>query len=242
MVASPLADNGGDADVGSLGLYSGVDASQIGTTFMGDFADDQIGLGSVIQLANNNYAIASINDDEGGIVDAGSIMLWDGTTGSQVGTTIAGNAMTDQLGFGPIIALSNNNFVVASLFDDDGANADAGSVRLVNGATGAEIVSIAGDFANDMQGSGGLVALANGNFVILSDVDDEGGNADVGSVRLIDGATGAAIGSPFIGTAANDLSEAVVAAATAGGDYVLGLSRSDKDGLVDSGQAFLFTD
>lgn len=242
VAASPFYDNGATTDVGSIRLFSGTTGLQIGATTTGDVASDQLGLGSVIQLTNSNYAIASIQDDDGGVVDAGSIMLWDGANGNPLGAAIVGDIASDQLGFGNIIALANDNFAVASIMDDDGATVDAGSVRLVNGNSGAQIAAIVGDVANDMLGSGNIVALANGNFVILSDVDNEGGNADVGSVRLINGATGAQVGSTFVGTVADDLMGAVVAPAATGGDYVLGLGMADKGGLVNSGQAFLFTD
>ncbi len=130
--------------------------------------------------------------------------------------------------------------MIASLFDDEGGIVDAGSVRLVNGTTGAPIGSaIVGDVANDNLGSGGVTALPNGNFVIASPDDDEGGIADAGSVRLVNGTTGAPIGSAITGGAAGDVSGALVRPSAAGNFFVLGLPNADKNGLVDSGMVRL---
>jgi len=64
-----------------------------------------------------------------------------------------------------------------------------------------------------------------------------GGVVDAGSVMLINGATGAQIGSTIAGTAAGDVIAAEVAGSATGDFYVLGLGRADKNGLVDSGLA-----
>lgn len=242
---SAYADDGSlgpEINVGTLRLADGANGTQIGIAIEGDKTNDQLGLGDTIALANNNFVFASFIDDVGGVVDAGSVRLADGTTGIEIGLT-AGDDANDQLGFSVtgITALANSNFVIASDFDDVGLT-DNGSVRLVDGVTGIPIVggTIAGSTLNDQLGSGGVTALANNDYVIVSPLDDEGG-IDFGSVRLIDGVTGIQIGASITGAVADDMSLATVTGSPDGDYYILGLSFADKNAMVNSGLVRLIT-
>ena len=77
---------------------NGATGAQIGTTIAGNTAQDKLGYSSVTALGNNNFVIASQYDDVNSVTDAGSVMLINGATGAQIGTTLAGNAASDQLG------------------------------------------------------------------------------------------------------------------------------------------------
>jgi hypothetical protein len=216
-------------------LVNGTSGAPIGCAIAGDAAIDALGLGGVTALANGNFVIASPSDDEGGIVDAGSARLVNGTTGTPIGSAIAGDAANDQLGRAGVTALANGNFVIVSDLDDEGGVVDAGSVRLVSGTTGAQIGSaIVGDVANDLVGSS-VTALTSGNFVVLSPADDEGGIVDAGSVRLASGTTGAQIGSAITGSVTGDMADAGVTGSAAGNYYVVSLPMANKNGLADSG-------
>jgi hypothetical protein len=139
-------------------------------------------------------------------------------------------------GSGGVIALANGNFVIVSPWDDVGGVINAGSVKLFNGTTGAPIGStIAGDFQGDKLGSGGVTALANGNFVIVSDSDNVGGVAVAGSVKHFNGTTGAPIGSTIAGQTSYDVLVATVAGSATGDFFVLGLPYADRNSLSDSG-------
>src|SRR6516162_4461394 len=63
--------------------------------------------------------------------------------------------------------LSSGNVVVTNPHDNFGGN-NAGAVYLYDGLTGALLSSLAGSSANDSVGSSGVVALTNGNYVVLS--------------------------------------------------------------------------
>src|SRR5436190_16180599 len=66
-------------------------------------------------------------------------------------------------GFGTeVVPLSTGNVVVTAPYDDAGGT-DAGAVYLFNGRTGALISALKGAQANDLVGSSGIWALANGN-------------------------------------------------------------------------------
>lgn len=244
VVASQLDDEGGIINAGSVRLVSGVTGAQIGATYAGDAEDDQLGRFGVIALANSNFIVALVDDDVGGVVDAGSVRLVNGVTGAQMGITFAGDVEGDQLGSGGIIALTNNNFVIASGADDVGGIVDAGSVRLINGATGEQIgTTLAGDVENDRLGgvplSGSIRALGNNNFVIASPEDDEGGVFNVGSVRLVNGATGVQIGAPLIGEDRVDQLGDGRTTALRSNNFVTVSRHDDEGGVVDAGSVRL---
>lgn len=245
VIGAPFDDVGGPTIIngGSVRLVSGATGIEIiGGLIEGDTVNDQLGLGDTIALANNNFVFASFIDDVGAVEDAGSVRLINGTTGLEIGLT-AGDDANDQLGFSitGVTALANSNFVISADLDDVGLT-DNGSVRLVDGATGIPIVggTIAGSTLNDQLGSGGVTALANNDYVIVSPLDDEGG-IDFGSVRLIDGVTGIQIGASITGAVADDMNLATVTGSPDGDYYILGQSFADKNAMVDSGLVRLIT-
>ena len=184
-------------------------------------------------LANGNVVVTAPRDSTVA-PNSGAVHLYNPRTQARI-ASIFGDTANDRLG-SSVTALANGNFVIASPNDDVGGVVDAGSVMLINGATGAQIGStIAGGAAGDRLGSR-VTALANGNFAITSP-SDVGGVVNAGSVMLFNGATGAQIGSTIAGTAAGDVIAAEVAGSATGDFYVLGLGRADKNGVVDSGLA-----
>jgi len=248
VIASPGDDvfNGvtNVVDAGSVKLFNGTTGAPIGSTIAGDQDYDSLGNGSVTALANNNFVIASPNDDMAGVVDAGSVKLFNGSTGAPIGSTIAGNNPNDLLGSG-VMALANNNFVIVSYGDDVAGVADAGSVKLFNGTTGAPIGStIAGDHDGDSLGSGGVAALANNNFVIASPSDDIYNGTinvvDAGSVKLFNGSTGAPIGSTIAGDHDSDKLGGGGVIALANNNFVIVSPSDDVAGVADAGSVKLF--
>jgi Repeat of unknown function (DUF5650) len=241
VIASPLDDAGGVVDAGLVSLMNGATGAVIGAQ-AGNAPSDQLGSGGVTALANGNFVIASPFDDVGSVSDAGSVMLVDGASGARIGSILAGDAPGDELGFGSITGLANGNFVIASVLDEVGGVSIAGSVTLVSGTTGARIgVTLAGDAVGDKLGAGGVTALANSDFIVVSPDDDVGGVADAGSVIVVNGATGAQIGSTLAGTAAGDMNAVAVAGSPAGDFYVLGVGQFDNNGLANSGLVRLIT-
>ena len=200
VVASYLDDEGGVVDAGSVRLISGSTGVQIGAALVGDTAGDVVGFGSVRALGNDNYVVSSSRDDENGVIDAGAVRLMNGSTGGQIGATLAGDLPSDHLGSSGTIALSNNNYVVPSEDDDEGGITDAGSVRLINGSTGTQIgAALTGTTVGELLGQNSIIALGNNNNYVVASVND-----DRGSVRLMNGSTGAQIGTKLTGYASYD--------------------------------------
>ena len=235
FVIASAYDDVGVSNAGSVMLINGLTGSQIGSTLAGNAANDYLGFSAITALTNNNFVIASEYDNLGGsVVDAGSVILVSGATGAQIGSTLAGNTASDFLGFSGITALTNNNFVIASPYDDVGVS-DAGSVMLVNGATGALIGTIVGDTASDQLGYSFITALTNNNFVIASENDNVGGITDAGSVMLINGATGAQIGSTLAGNTASDKLGFTGVAKLNNNHFVVASRYDNVDSVTDAG-------
>jgi hypothetical protein len=237
VIASAYDDVNSVTNSGSVMLINGTTGAQIGTILAGDATSDRLGVSSVTALGNNNFVIASQTDDVNGVNDAGSVMLVNGATGAQIGTTLAGNTASDQLGISSVTALGNNNFVIASFLDDDGATTvDAGSVMLINGVTGVQIgTTLVGDTLRDRLGYSSVTALGNNNFVIASRYDDVNGVTDAGSIRQID-TTGTQV-SIIAGAATNDMNSISVTNASAHNFYVVSLSKFNNNSMTDSGFA-----
>jgi hypothetical protein len=240
VIASRFDDDGtvspSVVNAGSVMLINGATGVQIGTTLVGNRENDCLGMSSVTALGNNNFVIASSSDDDGTTtVDAGSVMLINGATGVQIGTTLVGDTAYDILGSSSVTALGNNNFVIASAYDDDGGG-DAGSVMLINGATGAQIgTTLVGDTALDNLGGTSVTALGNNNFVIASANDDVNSVSNAGSVMLVNGATGAQIGTTLAGDTAQDKLGGSSVTALGNNNFVIASRDDDVNGVTNAG-------
>lgn len=232
VVVSKFDDENGVADAGSVRLMNGDTGVQIGTTLAGDVVNDQLGRNGVTALGNSNFVITTANDNENGIVDAGSVRLVDGNTGDQIGSTLSGDQAGDSLGWNGITALANDNYVIGSSLDlENGIS--GGSVRLVNGNTGVQISMQVGTVASADLGTN-IIALGNSNYVIAS--RDDNVNIDlVGSVQLVSGITGALIGNKLSGDFPGDALGSDGITVLANNNYVITSSRDDVDGISDAG-------
>ena len=106
-----------------------------------------------------------------------------------------------------VTVLSNGNIVVADANASAGAAANVGAVYLY-GPSGALISKLAGSSANDQVGSGGIVPVGTGNFVVLSPNWTRNGAASAGAATWVNGTTGLAgvvsVDNSLVGTTAND--------------------------------------
>ncbi|MFQ3229889.1 WD40 repeat domain-containing protein [Reinekea sp.] len=241
VIASRRDDENGVVDAGSVRLVNGSTGEQIGNALVGNVEGDAIGASGVTALPNSNYVVASSSDDENGVVNAGSVRLFDGSTGEQIGNAISGDVENDYLGASGVTALPNGNYVVASRYDDENGVVDAGSVRLVNGSTGIQIGStLAGDTEDDYLGFSDIIALPNNHYVIASAYEDENGIVNAGTVRLVDGNTGLQIGSALAGDVTDDRFGFGGVTLLSNGHYVIASTEyDDENGITDAGSVRL---
>ncbi len=151
----------------------------------------------VAVLANGNIVVADPDYSTPTASKVGAVYLYDGATLALI-SVLTGSQENDRVGsggpYGPpgITPLSNGNFVVSS----PGWNLYRGAVTWGSGVAGVSGVvsadnSLVGSYGTsgggDQVGSG-LVALSNGNYVVLSPV---WGNAQrLGAATWANGATG----------------------------------------------------
>lgn len=237
VLVSDPRDSSDIFQAGAIHLYSALEQGLI-NSFYGSEIGQRLGEEPIPVLGNGNFLIVEPGADDG-TTNIGSVRLIDGATGEQIGGTVSGETTQDFVGSAGVFVLANGDYVIASPDYDVNGLSDAGSVLLVDGATGEPIAELGGDQAGDALGSSGVTALDNGNFTVASQLDDDGPFVDAGSVRLVDGSNGAQIGAAVFGDKAEDLlgSEGVVELAN--GNFVISSSGDDAGTAVDAGSVIL---
>lgn len=161
-------------------------------------------IAQVTALTNGNYVVTS-NGATGALM--GAVTWGNGATGT-VGLVSADNS---RVGLAPntfpgdVTALSNGNYVLDNLWWNEGNPSHRlGAVTWGNGAapttgTISPANSLIGTEPGDQVGSGGIVALSDGRYVVVTlphgpsnFSDDVAFAAQPGSVTLVDGRFGAA--------------------------------------------------
>lgn len=213
VVSSPGWDNGSISSAGAVtwgngktGLTGTVSSanSLVGTT-----TGDQVGLNGIQVLTNGNYLVKSSFWDNGTATEAGAVTWGSGTSGVFGSVTssnsLVGAASNDRVGAGPVVALTNGNYVVGAPEWDNGSTGNAGAVAWGDGAKGTSGTlgvsnSLVGGSANDSLSSGGITPLANGNYAVNSPGWDNGSVANAGAVTVLRGTL------PTTGTVGSNLS------------------------------------
>ena len=198
----------------------------------GSTASDNVSSRGVVALTNGNYVVWSPVWDNGGAGDAGAATWGNGATGISGPITTAnslhGSTAADFVSFQGVVALTNGNYVVLSANWNNGATVDAGAATWGNGATGVSgpvttTNSLHGSSTSDEVSRHGVVALTNGNYVVMSANWDNGGTANAGALSFGSG----------LGATAGPVSAAnsVVGTATAGTTTTSGLNSGFAGGL-----------
>ncbi len=198
-------DNGAIVDVGAVTWCDG-SAGCTGTvspanSLVGSTAGDAVGSAKVFELANGNYVVSSNSWDAGAVPNVGAITWCSGSGGCTGVVTPAnsliGSTADDQIGWGgktSVTPLTNGNYVVASRNWDNGAIVNAGAATWCPGTGCSGVVStgnsLVGGSANDAVSSEGVIALANGNYVVGSPYWTNGAILQVGAATWGDGSAG----------------------------------------------------
>jgi filamentous hemagglutinin family protein len=146
---------------------------------------DNLLMGGKVSASAANGAMGEL------LLDPKNITVDDSTGGFPSFDLVDPNA--DGTNYGDtVVSLSNGNIVVVDEMDS-AVVATGGAVYLYNGSTGALINTITGTTLDDQVGSGGVVDLTNGNFVVRSPKWNNGGTLDVGAVTVVSGSLGTAV-------------------------------------------------
>lgn len=199
VVPSPLWDQGATADVGAVTFGSGT-AGVSGpvssaNSLVGSTAGDNVGSAPVLGLSGNRYVVRSPGWNNGAIADAGAATFAAGVITGPVTpvNSLVGTTADDLVGFG-ITVLANGNYVIQSPLWDDGAVPNVGATTFASGISGISGLvtpanSLVGSSASDNTGFN-VIALTNGNYVVLSSFWDNGPTADVGAATFASGTSG----------------------------------------------------
>jgi hypothetical protein len=160
-----------NSNKGAVYLFNGQTGALI-STLAGSTGGDSAGSGGVVALPNGNYLVLSpLWSSSEGAVTWGSGTA--GTSGAvSASNSLVGSTSSDRVGSGGVTALSNGNYVVSSPL----WNADKGAATWGGGAAGVSgavtsansLVGSTGGISPDEVSSGGVTALANGNYVVSS--------------------------------------------------------------------------
>ena len=186
----------------------------------GDRVGNSVGGGGITVLTNGNYVVNSpfwdsvTTDGVGAVTWCSQVTGCNGTVSSA--NSLVGGSHGDHVGYGGVTALTNGNYVVSSPRWRNGSVLWAGAVTWGNGAGGTTGVvsaanSLVGGSANDQVGNttdGGVIALTNGNYLVLNSVWDNGSVVDAGAVTWGNG-TGGTVGAvsaanSLVGSTADD--------------------------------------
>jgi Repeat of unknown function (DUF5650)/Secretion system C-terminal sorting domain len=159
---------------GTIGITGVINSSN---SLVGSKANDCVGLRGTTSLSNGNYVAVSPNYTNGTIVNAGAVTWGNGTIGItgeiNAGNSLVGSSTNDMVGDNGVIALNNGHYVAISSNWTNGSLGGAGAVTWADGNSGLSGTvtngnSLVGSFVNDHIGSGGVICLVNGNYVISS--------------------------------------------------------------------------
>ncbi len=165
VVADPsYTAPGGQSEAGAVFLLRGTDLTVI-STLKGVNASDHCGAGISV-LPNGNFLVFSGYSSQGALA-------WGSMLTGVDGPISTSNALIG-FGIGSVTVLSNSDYVVRS----SGFNF-TGAMTFGSGTSGAagpisSANSIVGGSSNENVGDGGIIELANGNYVILTHYGNSG--------------------------------------------------------------------
>ncbi len=251
VVGSPYWDNGGIADAGAATWGNGSSGTSgvvtVTNSLVGVQINDRVGYGGVFSLSNGNYVVSSPLWGNGGISDAGAATWGNGTSGStgevSAANSLVGTKIGDQVSYGSVTALSNDNYVVSSPWWDNGGIANVGAVTWRSGASAmvgavSAANSLIGSYTSDVIGIY-VTALENGNYVASSGYWDNGGIVDVGAVTWGNGMSGVSgvvsTTNSLIGSQAGDQIGYYGVTALCNGNYVVHSGNWKNGGISNAG-------
>lgn len=256
VVASPLWDDASGQDVGAVTWANG-NAGIAGSitpanSLIGTQPAGQIGNAGVIALSDGNFVVSSPLWNDGALIDVGAATWANGnqplTDAISSANSLVGATAGSLVGSYGSKAVGNGSYVVISNLWDNDPIADVGAVTWVNGSAGptgavSASNSLTGTTANDQVGNGGVVVLANGNYVVSSPRWSNGSIAEVGAATWADGFSGrigaVSPANSLIGTMATDRVGSTLVLALSDGKYVVCSSSWNNGAILNADAATL---
>ena len=218
VVTASEWDNGAVSGAGAVIWANGnVGISGPVTTSNALFGTQPSGPLEVVPLSNGNYVVSSPYWKNGAISNAGAVTWVDGSSGLvgavSPANSLVGTKANGVVGNRGIKALSNGNYVIVSNYWKNDDMVSVGAATWANGNTGligevSSANSLVGSSANDTVGYEGVVELANGNYVVVSPMWNNGASLKAGAVTWGSGSSGISgtisVGNSLVGSSAGD--------------------------------------
>ena len=239
VVVGAYFNDGGGENAWHARIYDwdGTSWTQRGADIDGEAAGDQSGLmvsmsadGNTVSMgASNNGGVPNTNAN-GYWAGHARIFDWDGSTWSQRGEDIDGEAMIDFSGRRTRLSADGNTIAVAG-FLNDGNGLDSGHVRMYdwNGLSWAQRgADIDGSSAGDQSGYS-IALSADGNTLAVGSLVNDTGGQDSGQTRIFDwnGAAWQQRGADIYGEAEGDISSRGLSLSADGNTVAIGAPYND---------------
>ena len=192
--------------------------------------------GTSIKVSGDYAIISSPDNDPSSISNAGSVYIYNVTTGVLV-YTLDNPSPTASDWFGSSVAISGNYAAVGTANDDTGAS-NAGTVYVYNVTTGALLRTINNPIptANDYFGTS--VSLS-GNYLLVGTPNDDIGGTDTGTVYVYDVTTGQLLKT--INNPSPTASDYFGFSTAISGNNIVISSYFDDTGATDAGTIYTYT-
>jgi hypothetical protein len=217
--------------------------TQVGSDIDGEAAGDNSGTSVSLSADGNTLAIGATGNDGNGS-NSGHVRIFrlDGTTWTQVGSDINGEAADDNSGGSVSLSADGNTVAIgAQLNDANGVN--SGHVRIfrLGGTAWTQVGSdIDGEAASDFSAES--VSLSDdGNTVVIGSINNSGNGSKSGHARIyrLNNNAWTQLGLDINGEAADDNSGKSVALSADGNTVAIGASLNDGNG-ANSGHVRIY--
>jgi hypothetical protein len=232
-------NNGSFPTAGHVRVYDLIGATwtQVGADIDGEAEGDLSGSSVAISSDGSRVAIGAYGND-GAVADSGvghvRVYDWNGSSWTQVGADIDGEAANDWSGEMSIAMSSSGSRVAIGAPRNDGNGPESGHVRVYDliGATWTQVgADIDGEAADDRAGTS-VAMSSNGSRIVIGAPRNDGAGSNAGHVRVYDlvGATWTQVGADIDGEAAGDRAGTSVAMSSSGSRIAIGASNNDGAG------------
>ena len=224
------SNDGTGTDAGHVRVLSwnGSSWSQLGSDIDGEAAGDQFGFSVSLDSDGDRLAVGgNQNDANGSNTGHVRVFSWNGSSWSQLGSDIDGEAGSDLFGYSVSLDSDGDRVAIGGT-RNDGTGTDAGHVRVYswNGSSWSQLGSdIDGEASGDQLGSS--VSLdSDGNRVAIG---ARYNNGSTGHVRVYEysSSSWSQLGSDIDGEASNDNSGISVSLNSDGDKVAIGASNND---------------
>jgi LPXTG-motif cell wall-anchored protein len=181
-------NDGTATDAGHIRIYDliGNTWTQVGADIDGEATNDYSGRSVAMSANGTRIAIGAMGND-GTATDAGHVRIYDliGTTWTQVGADIDGEAAGDYAGFSVAMSDSGTRIAIGAT-GNDGTAPNDGHVRIYDliGTTWTQVgTDIDGEATGDASGRS-VAMSANGTQVAIGAIANDGTASNAGHVRV----------------------------------------------------------